>query len=64
MRASFTQYASGGLFRWVDNGFQTVEALKKKSPSLYREMLQLKAERWKIGVSLYSTFAELKTWIS
>ncbi|KAJ3500803.1 hypothetical protein NLJ89_g9629 [Agrocybe chaxingu] len=25
-RYSFTQYASGGLFHWVDHGFQTVEA--------------------------------------
>lgn len=64
VRASFTQYASGGLFRWVDHGFQTLEALRKKKPASYREMLRLRPERWKIGVSLYSTFAELKSWIS
>jgi hypothetical protein len=30
-RYSFTQYAAGGLFRWVDNGFRTLDSpLKNK----------------------------------
>jgi len=28
-RYSFTQYTAGGLFQWVDHGYQTEEAYKK-----------------------------------
>lgn len=63
VRASFTQYASGGLFRWVDYGFQTEKDLKKDRVA-YRNMLQAQPDRWRLGVSLYSTFAELKSWVS
>lgn len=62
VRASFTQYAAGGLFRWVDYGFQTENTLKKKNPKKHQEILRLRPDRWKIGVALYSTFAELKSW--
>lgn len=52
-RYSFTQYTAGGLFRWVENGFQTVEDLHS---SLSQDELLRQAEkdakRWSWGLSL------------
>ncbi|KAL0568501.1 hypothetical protein V5O48_013481 [Marasmius crinis-equi] len=57
-RFSFTMYSAGGLFRWVEHGFQleykyrkTVEAVKNAAKD---------GARWVSGLSLFSTFAELK----
>lgn len=54
-RVSFTQYCSGGLFRWVDNGFRTEKQLKAESPDEYERMMGLKDTRWRDGISLLST---------
>jgi hypothetical protein len=64
-RYSFTQYTAGGLFRWVDHGFQSASAY-----SAGRTKAQLKkhecqeehkgAERWRMGVNLFSTLSSLQ----
>ncbi|KAF8056176.1 hypothetical protein FPV67DRAFT_1432152, partial [Lyophyllum atratum] len=52
-RLSFTQYAAGGLFRWVSYGFQTVASLLSK-----RDGNAIKAEadtgRWEQGMSMFT----------
>lgn len=58
-RASFTQYSSGGLFRWVDNGFRTEGELAASDPEEYDRMLRLKETRWEMGLDLLSTIDDL-----
>ncbi|KAF8185810.1 hypothetical protein K438DRAFT_1596819 [Mycena galopus ATCC 62051] len=58
-RASFTQFSAGGIFRYVDNNFQTVEELREEDPEEYECMMELKASRWEHGLSLLSTLDEL-----
>lgn len=61
-RYSFTQYASGGLFRWVEHGF-CGEAVYNTSPSgsRRREEGGRKAGRWAKGMETYFTISELIT---
>lgn len=52
-RYSFTQYTSGGLFRWVDQGFRTSISLRNKlSPEEKAEQERLNKLRWEFGLSL------------
>ncbi|KAJ3725335.1 hypothetical protein C8R42DRAFT_576377 [Lentinula raphanica] len=53
-RFSFTQYAPGANFRWVDHGFQTEEI---KSEALAER--RRKKDRWAMGLSLFSTLEQL-----
>lgn len=60
LRASFTQYAAGGLFRYVDNGFQTQDELRASiSPGEFDARMKEKETRWKRGLSMYSTMEDL-----
>ncbi|KAH9482317.1 hypothetical protein JR316_0004415 [Psilocybe cubensis] len=59
-RASFTQFCHGGLFRWVDYGFQTEKSLCESNPTLYAEVCRLRPQRWQVGLNLLSTLDELK----
>lgn len=52
LRASFTQYCAGGLFRYVDYGFRKEKDLSKKD---YEEMCRIRGSRWETGLSLLST---------
>lgn len=36
---SFTQYCAGGLFRWVDHGFQTVASLVRKKGKAHKAII-------------------------
>jgi hypothetical protein len=58
-RHSFTQYASGELFHWVDNGCRTQKTLEKEDPEKFRMLEARKDSRWKEGLALYSTMVEL-----
>jgi hypothetical protein len=58
-RLSFTQYASGELFHWVDNGCRTQKALQKEDPEKFWALEARKDSRWKEGLALYSTMTEL-----
>ncbi|KAJ7351526.1 hypothetical protein DFH08DRAFT_913477 [Mycena albidolilacea] len=57
-RASFTQFSAGGIFRYVDNGCQTVKELAEDNPEEYRCLMALKAARWEEGLGLLSTMDE------
>ena len=60
-RYSFTQFTSGGIFRWVDYGFQKADVY---FVSLCEEEQQAAAQegrdRLAFGLSLFSTLDEFK----
>jgi hypothetical protein len=58
-RASFTQFSASGIFRYVDNGCQTVKELAENDPKEYEHLMALRAARWEEGLSLLSTMDEL-----
>ncbi|KAG6825172.1 hypothetical protein H0H92_004467 [Tricholoma furcatifolium] len=58
-RMSFTLYCSGGLFRYVDNGFRTESQLKRDDPEEYARRCKLKDTRWMEDLKLYSAFDDL-----
>ncbi|KAG6836243.1 hypothetical protein H0H93_009893 [Arthromyces matolae] len=55
-RASFTLYCSGGLFRYVVNGYRTESQLAKDDPEEYSRICDLKRTRWMEDLNLYSAF--------
>ena len=59
VRTSFTQYTAGAIFRWVENGCQTEDKLKKSDPARHHQMIQDKATAVSQRVRLYSTVDEL-----
>ncbi|PPR04674.1 hypothetical protein CVT24_011891 [Panaeolus cyanescens] len=60
VRASFTQFTPGNLFRFIDCGFQTESSLQIQDKDRYRHMMELKKSRWIEGVKLWSTVEELQ----
>lgn len=58
-RVSVTHYAAGGLFHWVDNEFRNDEDFAKDFPERAKEKQEQKNQRWKEGLSKYSTVKEL-----
>lgn len=59
-RYSFTQYAAGGLFQWVESGFQTLKSQKKSLPSEQRMDFENKnKERWNMGLGLFRSSNKL-----
>lgn len=61
-RYSFTQYAAGGLFCWVEQGFQP-EGVRTAGFSKEQKEQELieGARRWEEGVKLFSTLDELRS---
>lgn len=60
-RYSFTQYTAGGLFCWVDHGYQTEKSYKmgwNKERKQAEEVVN--QQRWVQGVGMFSTLAELE----
>jgi hypothetical protein len=60
VRMSFTQYAAGGLFRWVDQGFRTAAKFNANDPKGKKRFDRESERRWDEGLGLYSTLPELK----
>ncbi|KAK7047521.1 hypothetical protein VNI00_006287 [Paramarasmius palmivorus] len=58
-RFSFTTYSAGGLFRWVEHGFQ-LEGPYHQTEQVVKDA-QLNKTRWLRGLNLFSTFEELQT---
>ncbi|KAH7868544.1 uncharacterized protein C8R40DRAFT_1061748 [Lentinula edodes] len=59
-RMSFTQYFSGGLCRWVDQGFQTQEQYLNSLDQTERDReSERRCTRWLMGLGLYPTLDEL-----
>lgn len=60
-RCSFTQYSAGGLFRWIDQGFQkTPKYLKSLTKEERDDLPKLNEARCALGMSLFSTLDELR----
>ena len=58
-RVSFTQYCSGGLFRYMAYGFRTLRDCTWSNPKL-KEKMDLKAgRRWKDALGRFSKITEL-----
>jgi hypothetical protein len=57
-RMSFTQYTSGGLFRWVDCRFHTLSSFRKdcRNRDAYA---QASKTRWQMGLDLFSRVDDL-----
>ena len=56
-RYSFMQYTAGGLFRWVENGFQkSTEFRASLSPDEIAKQDEKDAKRWVWGLSLLPRF--------
>jgi hypothetical protein len=54
-RCSFTQYAAGALFQWVESGFQTLKNWKKSLSTTQRiQFDEENKERWNMGVGLFA----------
>ncbi|KAF8969124.1 hypothetical protein BDZ97DRAFT_1654110, partial [Flammula alnicola] len=58
-RASFTQYCSGELFRYIENGFLTDTVLKTKDPLLFAINRERRRTRLQNGYRMFSTVKEL-----
>ncbi|KAF7970504.1 hypothetical protein HWV62_23825 [Athelia sp. TMB] len=58
-RVGFTQYAAGGLFRWVENGFQTVDGYTKANPKLRQKLDAAAPTRFATLLKLYSKVDDL-----
>ena len=63
-RHSFTQYCAGGIFRWVDEGGETDQDIKKSNPERYAQLRTQRAGRWKMGLGLLATVDELQLSLS
>jgi hypothetical protein len=59
-RYSFTQYTAGGLFRWVDHGFQSAKSYLAGLKNRQRPEELRSENRWSMGVNLFSTLASLQ----
>ncbi|PBK65432.1 hypothetical protein ARMSODRAFT_891919, partial [Armillaria solidipes] len=60
-RYSFTQYMAGGLFRWVDQGFQMSQEYWGQLDGEERAAaIKAWEERWEMGLALYSKLSVLK----
>ena len=58
-RMSFTQYAAGGLFRWVANDFQTKETLQQTNPALAARNDQKAKTAWRDSIRRLSVIKKL-----
>jgi hypothetical protein len=60
-RVAFTQFCSGGLFRWVEYGFQTLKNCMLKNPKLIEKLDGMAGQRWKDAFARFSKVGELHT---
>lgn len=62
IRLSITQYAAGGLFRWVAYGFRSAKSLLKTAAGklLKKKIDKDSGERWREGLAMFSTVGGLK----
>lgn len=61
-RYSFTQYSAGGLFCWVDHGFQSERAYRAGWSEARKEQeAEVGCRRWEEGMGLFMTLDELCT---
>ena len=59
-RTSVTQYAAGGLFRWVDQGFRTRRVMEAQDPDGAEALDAEQDLRWREAVHRFSKADELQ----
>ena len=59
MRVSFTQYCSGGLFRWVQHGFQTLKDCARGNKKLLQKLDDKAGVCWRDALGRFSKVDEL-----
>jgi len=58
-RASFTQYTAGGVFRWVENGFETDQRMEVRDKKRHAAVMKERKGRWEKGLEKFSTMDQL-----
>lgn len=58
-RMSFTQYCSGEIFRYIENGFRTDGNLEREDPAILLFRKESRKERLQEGYLMFSTMADL-----
>lgn len=58
-RVSFTQYAAGALFRWVDQGCRTEKRLREEDEAGFRRLREGDCSRFSLALGLYTKLDEL-----
>lgn len=59
-RTSLTQYAAGGLFRWVEYGFKTWDNFKEAEGARAAEAWADRPNRWRRTVKMFSKYMNLR----
>lgn len=60
IRRGATAYSSGGLWRFIAQGYQTQGAWQRTNPEAEREHAAKGAERWREGLAKFLTLSELE----
>lgn len=58
-RMSFTQYCSGEIFRYIENGFRTDGDMKLKDPAILSYRKEVRKSRMKDGYEMFSSINDL-----
>lgn len=59
-RSSLVQYAAGGLFRWVENGYMTnAEWLEAATEDQQEQRRKEGSGRWRKAATMFTTIDEL-----
>ena len=59
-RVSFTQYAAGGLFRWVRYGFRTWAKLQAEDTDRANEEEARRETQWESAMDMFSTLESIQ----
>jgi hypothetical protein len=60
-RVSFTQYTTGALFPWVDQGCRTEARCKADAPKMFSKLREGDAGQFEDSCGLYSTVPEFSS---
>ena len=58
-RTSITQYMPASLFQYVESGFRSAKELKMHNAAVNQEDLKTGADKWRMGLDLFTTLDEL-----
>ena len=56
---SFTQYCSGEIFRYIENGFRTDRMIEEEDPAIFLFRKDRRKKRLQEGYLMFSTIADL-----
>ena len=50
---------AGGVFRWVENGFETDQTIQAKDKDRYDHIMEGRKKCWELGLDLFSTLSQI-----